>query len=182
MALLKANLIIDDEWTRIDDDAAIVPNGPVIVSLARWQRDRAALISRLPHVGLMLRSDQPPTDAAGDIARFGLIALEFPKFTDGRAYSYARLIRERYGFTGELRAVGNVLRDQLGFMQRCGFDAYEIPDGADARAWTAAFGEISVRYQRAADRATTAIVLRRETLETRGAFPDGDSVVGMWAY
>lgn len=180
MALLKANRIVEDEWTRIDDDAAIVPNRPVIVSLARWQRDRAALISRLPHVGLVLRSDQPPTDAAEDIARFGLIALEFPKFTDGRAYSYARLIRERYGFTGELRAVGNVLRDQLLFMRRTGFDAFELPETANVREWLKAFEDFSVFYQRATDKARAAAELRDRRPNRK---PEkAEAVAGVWSY
>lgn len=183
MALLKENGLVEDDWIRIGDDEPLRTNRPVIVSLERWRRDQTELTTRLPHVGLVLRSDQPPTEVGDDIGRFGLIALEFPKFTDGRAYSYARLVRERYGFRGELRAVGNVLRDQLLFMRRCGFDAFEIPEGVDALAWRRAFGEITVPYQRASDRLASAVRLRAERVEPRAApNPDGESVVGIWAY
>ena len=96
---------------------------------------------------------------ADDVAHFGLNALEFPSFTDGRAYSSARLLRERYGFTGELRAVGNVLRDQFAFMLRCGFNAFEVRD-TDAGAWPEAVREIGVWYQPAGDRHVTAMRLR----------------------
>ena len=92
--------------------------------------------------------------------RFALIALEFAKFTDGRAYSYARLLRQRYGYEGELRAIGQVLRDQLLFMHRCGFDAFEVVKPDAVAAWRAALAEISLFYQRAADARPTVLGLR----------------------
>jgi uncharacterized protein (DUF934 family) len=151
MALLKRDRIVDDPWIRIDDDAQAPVDEAIIVSLARWQRDREVLAARNGAVGIVLASDQPPELIADDIAQFGVICLEFPKFTDGRAYSYARLLRSRYDFAGELRAVGNVLRDQALFMRRCGIDAFEIPDGADTEGWRVAFDELTVRYQPAED-------------------------------
>jgi uncharacterized protein (DUF934 family) len=111
-------------------------------------------------LGLRLRNTDPVEALRGNVARFDLIALEFPKFTDGRAYSHARLLRERYGYRGELRAVGSALRDQLAFMRRCGFDSYEIKDGVDADAWIKALGGISVVYQPATDGRASALALR----------------------
>src|SRR3546814_6954056 len=86
-------------------------------------------------LGLRLKSDQSPAGIAEDLGHFQLVALEFPRFGDGRAYSYARLLRERSGFKGELRAVGNVLRDQFLFMLRCGFDAFEVANENAVDAW-----------------------------------------------
>jgi uncharacterized protein (DUF934 family) len=92
--------------------------------------------------------------------RFAVVALEFPVFTDGRAFTSARLLRERYGYTGEVRAVGNVLRDQVLFMLRCGFDAFEMKSDDAAENWRAAIAEIDVFYQAAADRRTRVVELR----------------------
>jgi uncharacterized protein (DUF934 family) len=122
-----------------------------------------------------LPSDTSPLAIADDVGRLGLVALEFPRFTDGRPYSHARLLRQRLGYRGELRAVGNVLRDQLLFMRRCGFDAFELPDGADVAAWLSAFDEISVFYQPAADGAPPAMELRRPAASPA-------SVYAVWGY
>lgn len=102
-------------------------------------------------MGLRLPNDVPPAAIAADIDRFALIALAFPRFTDGRAYSQARLLRSRFGFRGELRATGNVLRDQLLFMRRCGFDAFELDDRVSISEWLAASREFDVFYQPAED-------------------------------
>ena len=151
MALLKDGKVVEDAWRRIEQDAEPVGESFVLHSLEQWQDVRDRLGDSNEPVGLWLRSDQSPHDVASDISRFSVIAVEFPKFTDGRPYSTARLLRERYGFTGELRAVGQVLRDQLSFMARCGFDAFAIPDAADADAWGKAFGEFSRWYQATGD-------------------------------
>ena len=100
-------------------------------------------------------------DVKCDLAGFSVIVLDFPKFKDGRAYSQARLLRERYGYTGEIRARGEVLRDQLLFMARCGFDAFEIAGERPLEAWRDALGEIGVWYQPAANGQTPAMVNRR---------------------
>ncbi len=164
MRIFKDGRVVDDPWIPVDDDAVLPDGAPALISLARWRADRAALSRRNARLGLRLASAEPPGQVAEDLDRFALIALEFPAFTDGRAYSTARLLRQRYGYTGELRAVGNVLRDQLLFMQRCGFDTYECPDAevADAATadWNGAFEEIDVVYQAAADRRRPAAELR----------------------
>jgi len=151
MALLRNARIERDDWMFVGDDQPIPSSGPVVVSLARYRAERDRLDRRPDPLGLRLESDETPRGLAGGARRFALICLDFPKFTDGRPYSAARLLRERYGFRGELRATGNVLRDQLGFMRRCGFDSFEIPDGARALKWLAALREISVHMQPAAD-------------------------------
>ncbi len=156
MPLIKNDSIVEDGWIALSDEAAAptaAGRAPgIIVSLERWQSERAALIARGGPLGIRLRSEQAPALIAGDLQHFDLVALEFPAFKDGRAFSYARLLRERYAFEGELRAVGQVLRDQSAFMKRCGFDAFEVADADAAEAWRQAGGEISVRYQPASDR------------------------------
>ena len=156
MPLLRGGALADDPWTRVGDDEPL-PDGPAIVSLRRWLAERDRLAERDGPLGLALASDEAPEALAGDLDRFATIRLEFPAFTDGRAYSQARKLRQRYGFVGELRAAGEVLRDQYAFMRRCGIDAVEVADDADPRAWLAAANEIGVTYQAAADgRATVA--------------------------
>jgi uncharacterized protein (DUF934 family) len=137
MTLIRNNRPVEtDEWVRVADDAALpADDAKVIVSLSRWQAERTALITRNAAVGVVLAADDAAEDIADDLDRLSLVALTFPKFADGRAYSTARLLRGRYRFRGELRAVGNVLRDQLLFMHRCGFDAFELQKGDAAAAW-----------------------------------------------
>ncbi len=151
MPLLKGGRIADDPWRHLDDAESLPDGAPATVSLNRWSVERAALSERNGRLGLRLPNDAAPSALAGDIARFELIALSFPRFTDGRAYSQARLLRGRLGFRGELRATGNVLRDQLMFMRRCGFDAFEVGDRALAENWPAALGEFDIFYQPAED-------------------------------
>jgi len=147
MPLLKDGAIVADDWTPLADDADARPGDKVIVTLDQWHDRRERLRGHNGRLGLRLKSDQSPAQIADDLALFDLIALEFPRFGDGRAYSYARLLRERYGFTGELRAVGNVLRDQFPLMLRCGFDAFEVKDEKAVEAWHEATSEIAFTYQ-----------------------------------
>ncbi|MBI2977394.1 MAG: DUF934 domain-containing protein, partial [Rhodospirillales bacterium] len=121
MPLLKEGAFVADPWVTVADGADIPADVPVIVSQERWLERAKELAGRNAPIGVRLKSHQSPETIAEDLHRFSLVALEFPHFKDGRAYSYARLLRERYGFKGEIRAVGNVLRDQHLFMIRCGF-------------------------------------------------------------
>jgi uncharacterized protein (DUF934 family) len=160
MPLLKNGAVVDDRWRRLADDDPAPDSDAVIVSLARWRADRA-LAGRNGPLGLALRNSEPVRPLADELHRFELIALEFPKFTDGRAYSQARLLRERFGFAGELRATGQVLPDQLLLMRRCGFDAFEIAKGAPLETWKRALESFSVFYQPAADGREPIASLRR---------------------
>jgi uncharacterized protein (DUF934 family) len=160
MALIKNGELVASSFVDASAAEAIPPSGPVIVSLAQWQAQRDALIARGTPLGIRLHSDQPPDLIAADLARFAVIALEFPKFRDGRAYSYARLLRERYGYQGELRAVGDVLLEQLFFMLRTGFDAFELTSQDPLGDYRTALADFSVWYQPTADGRPTAIQLR----------------------
>lgn len=150
-----------DPWRFLGDDERLPQEGAVAVSLIRWQRERDELIARTGPVGIRLKAGEHPKAIAADLDRLTLIALEFPKWTDGRAFSYARTLREQYGYKGELRAVGQVVRDTLMFMQRCGFDAYEIERADAVAAWLKALGEIDVFYQPTSDGKPTVWELRR---------------------
>lgn len=147
--IIKNRQIVGDPWQAVADEEPL-PTGPVIVSLARWQAERDRLLAHGP-VGVRLKNSEPVAALADAVARLALIVLEFPEFRDGRAYTQARLLRERYGYHGELRAVGDVLRDQLFFMQRCGFDAFALRADCDLQDALAAFSEFTVTYQPAAD-------------------------------
>jgi uncharacterized protein (DUF934 family) len=184
MALLRRDRIVDDPWTVIDDESPIPDSTPVVVSCDRWLAERDALVRRNGPLGILLRSDRSPDLIADDLDRFALVCLDFPRFTDGRAYSYARILRARYDYAGELRAVGAVLRDQLMFMRRCGFDSFRIPDNADIDGWIAAFNDFTVRYQPSVDRRPTVLQLRANGGLTALALgPHGASdVAGSWSY
>ena len=151
--LIRNRTLDDDRCTLVRDAAtpAELPDGvPVIVPLSLWLGHRGALIAR-GDVGVLLAPADPPGALADDIERLPIIAIDFPQFTDGRGYSHARLLRERYRYAGELRAIGDVGRDQLYYLAQCGFDAFVIPDGRDARGALDAFADFSDGYQ-----ATTA--------------------------
>ena len=163
MPLLKSGQIVEDTWLHLDDEQEMPVRGDVIVSLERWLNEDETLRSRDGKVGIRLKNDQSPAQVADDLDAFDVFVLEFPKYTDGRAYSAARLLRDRYGFDGEVRASGDVLIDQYGMMRRCGFNAYEIKDSADITAWEAAEKRISSHYQPAAD-GVAAIWAKRHNL------------------
>ena len=161
MALIKGGKLLADPFVDASAAESIPPSGPVLVSFEQWQSQRDALLARGTPLGIRLRSDQPPELIADDVQHFALIALEFPKFRDGRAYSYARLLRERYGYKGELRAVGDVLLEQLFFMLRVGFDALDVQQSPDpVAAFQTAVSDFSVWYQPTADGRKTAMQLR----------------------
>ena len=150
MRMIKNRQMIEDHWRHVADGEPL-PEGPVIVSLARWKTEREALRVRPAEIGVRLKNDDTVADIVEDLSQFAVVALEFPVFKDGRALSQARLLRERYGYRGELRAMGDVLRDQLFFMQRCGFDAFELRPDRRLEDALEAFTEFTVTYQAAAD-------------------------------
>jgi uncharacterized protein (DUF934 family) len=123
----------------------------VLVSLALWL-DEIRCWDEVPgRIGVLLRGDDDPKLLVPDLARLAVIAIDFPRFSDGRGYSIARLLRSRYGFRGEMRAVGDVLRDQLFYLKRVGFDAFELRGDQDAAAAVSALQDFSDGYQATAD-------------------------------
>ena len=151
MALIKNGVFADDPWTVVGEEDPVPGEGPVIVSVERWQAERETLIGRNEPLGIRLRSDQSPALIEADLDRFEVIAIEFPAFKDGRGFSYGRLLRERLGYEGEIRAFGHVIRDQFLFLARCGFDAVDVGARYDADDWAEALAEQSVFYQATGD-------------------------------
>jgi uncharacterized protein (DUF934 family) len=147
--LTKDRAVIDDHWTLLPETAAIadVPvSTPAIVPLALWAVQRGALAVRRD-IGVWLKPADDPDALAGDVARLPLIAVDFPKFGDGRGYSTARLLREKHRYTGELRAIGDILRDQIYYLWQCGFDTFALRAGGNVAEALAAFGDFSDNYQ-----------------------------------
>ena len=149
MRIIKDRQIVEDAWTRLAPEAELPESGDVLIDLKRWN-DAEGLESRQGQVGLLLQPDDDVTTIKR-VHSLPLIAVDFPKFTDGRGYSLARLLRDRVGYRGELRAVGNVLRDQLLYMHRCGFESFELDPSKNAEAALSAFDELQVYYQAASD-------------------------------
>jgi uncharacterized protein (DUF934 family) len=161
MPLLKDGTIVEDPWVAVADGDAPPEGKPLLVSLARFQAERSSLVARGVPLGVKVPNTTDIAILAPDFGTLSLVALVFPKFNDGRAFSQARLLRERHGFKGEIRATGAVLRDQLLFMQRCGFDAFEIVNQDAVAAWRTALAEIQVFFQPTGDGRATAPLLRR---------------------
>jgi len=150
MVLVKGGKPVEDGWRHIEDGEPL-PSGPVTISWARWLAERDAIARKPAELGVRIPNTVTTADIGADAGKFGLIAVIFPGLADGRAYSQARVLRSRYGFKGEIRATGAVIRDQLQFMQRCGMDAFEVPDRALTEDWFAALGEMDLFYQPAED-------------------------------
>ncbi len=141
---------VEDSFTWAPDEVELPP-GDVIVSLTRFQADGERLLSQGRRVGVRLKSDEQVEALAYDLPRLSVVALEFPKHLDGRAYTNARLLTERFSFKGEVRAVGDVLREQATYMARSGFNAFEPADDASANEWQAASKRYRHAYQRGSD-------------------------------
>jgi uncharacterized protein (DUF934 family) len=169
MPLVKAGQIVEDRYVRALDDAPIADGVPVIVPGQRFLLDARELLERAAPVGVLWPNDRRVSELEPWLNRLSLIALVFPKFRDGRAYSQARLLRERYGYRCELRATGDVLRDQFQFLLRAGFDAFEVKKPEDARVFAQAAARFSVFYQPSADGRLP--VLRRRLQQGAGLAP-----------
>ncbi len=157
--LLKSGAFIADPFTPAADHAAL-PEGPAVVSLARFQKDREALLERNVPLGVRLEASQSPELLGEDVHRLSLVVLEFPKFRDGRAFSWARMLRTRLGFKGEIRAVGDFLYDQINYQHRVGFDAWEVPDHFTLEMFRSALSEMTFVYQPSSDGRKTIRELR----------------------
>jgi uncharacterized protein (DUF934 family) len=163
MKLLKAGVFIEDAYTALADDAPLPANedgGAVLVTLDRFLKDKETLLARNAAVGVRLRADQSPALLGEDVSRLSLVALEFPKFRDGRAFSWARLLRTRLHYKGEIRAVGDFLYDQINYQRRTGFDAWEVPDHFTLEMFQRALTEMTYVYQPSSDGRITIRQLR----------------------
>ena len=155
--IIKHARIVDDPWQVLrlatDETPADVhlPHTATLLPLAVWRARRNEWLAAGTPVGVWLAADEGPEALADDLARLPVIGVDFPKFTDGRSYSNARLLRERYAYTGEIRAIGDVLQDQLFYMRRCGIDAYALRADKDLEQALAGLRAFSDSYQAAVD-------------------------------
>jgi uncharacterized protein (DUF934 family) len=156
--IIKNQAVINDDWSVLrlsetDTPASVdVPLGKVIVPLKVWQAQRDTLQSR-PELGVWFASDERAEELQNEVEKFAVIAVDFPKFADGRGYSIAHHLRVRLGYQGELRAIGDVLRDQLFYMQRVGFDAFAVRADKDIHAALRGLSDFSQTYQASSDEA-----------------------------
>src|ERR1700761_5803653 len=151
MPLITVDGFKPDAFVTVADDAPLPEEGGAIVSLSRFRKDRDTLLARNTPIGVRLKAEESPEQLGEDVDRFSVVALEFPKFRDGRAFSWARQLRARLHFQGEVRAVGDFLYDQIAYQHRVGFNAWEVPESFKTDDLHRALGEIRNVYQPSAD-------------------------------
>ena len=169
MPLVKNGKILDDAFVHVADDAEIPGDGAILISSARFLGDAERLSHRAGKTGVIWPNNRDVDDLVPYLGRLAVIGLVFPSFRDGRAYSQARLLRERHGYRGELRATGQVLRDQFMFMLRAGFDAFEVKKASDAEAFALTARRYSVFYQPTGDGRITALYRRMQQRHSESA-------------
>jgi uncharacterized protein (DUF934 family) len=166
MPLIKNGRVVEDRYVRILDDAPIPDGVPVIVPAARFLADAEDILRRDAPTGVEWPNNRKVAELEPYLDRLAVVVLAFPNFKDGRGYSQARQLRERYRFAGELRAAGQILRDQFLFLVRAGFDALEVKKPADAEVFAATLARYSVFYQPAGDPRSAALQRRLARLAT----------------
>ena len=169
MPLVKNAKITTDLFVHVADGAELPGDGDILVSAQRFLEDPVVLLKRAGKVGVIWPNNRAVDDLVPYLNRLAAVALVFPSFRDGRAYSQARLLRERHGYDGELRATGQVLRDQFVFMLRAGFDAFEVKKDADADAFAETVKRYSVFYQPTGDGRVAAFNRRMQLRHSESA-------------
>ena len=169
MPLVKQGRITTDPFVHVVDGAELPGDGAILIPAARFLEDPEAVLKRTGKVGVIWPNNRDLDDLVPYLDRLAAVALVFPSFRDGRAYSQARLLRERYGYNAEMRATGQVLRDQFVFMSRAGFDAFEVKKDADADAFAETVERYSVFYQPTGDGRVTALNRRMQLRHSESA-------------
>lgn len=176
--IIKQGQVHTDDWHILrlsaednleDLNSLALPGGPLLIPQPLWLAHRAEFSARLAAgeaLGIWLAPTDEPADIAADVQRFAVIGVDFPKFVDGRGYSIARLLRSRYGYQGELRAIGDVQRDQLFYMRRVGFDAFALRADHDIHAALRSLQDFTGAYQHAWDQ---GLQLRRKFITAASA-------------
>ena len=149
--MLSHGAVTEDNWTVLQMPVETIPQGNILLPLKYWLEQSAELDGQAGLVGDWLDSDEEVEALADDLAQLPVVALNFPKFVDGRGFSSARLLRDRYDYKGEIRAIGNVIQDQLFMLQRCGFSQFCLADNVDLEAAAKSLNDFSDSYQTAAD-------------------------------
>ena len=155
--IIKGNAIVPDDWKviRLADGQTVdlvLPDGKLIVPLSLWQTRREELLKR-SELGVWLSDTDEPESLASDLLHFQVVAIDFPKFVNGRGYSSAALLRTRFAYRGELRAIGDVLRDQMFYMARVGFDAFAVRNDRSIEDALHSLNDFNVTYQSSTDQA-----------------------------
>jgi uncharacterized protein (DUF934 family) len=169
MPLVKNGTVAADTFIHVGEDTEIPVHGAALIPASRFLADPEALVARNRPTGVIWPNNRDLDDLVPWLDRLAVVALVFPSFRDGRAYSQARLLRERYGYKGEMRATGQVLRDQFVFMLRAGFDAFEVIKQADAEAFLATAQRYTVFYQPTGDGRITALHRRMQLRHSESA-------------
>jgi len=169
MPLVKGGKITDDVFVHVADGAALPDDGAILVPAARLLENPASFLDRKDKIGVIWPNNRDVDDLVPYLDRLAVVALVFPIFRDGRAYSQARLLRERFSYRGELRATGQVLRDQFVFMLRAGFDSFEVKKQSDAEAFAQTVKRYSVFYQPTGDGRLTALHRRMQLRHSESA-------------
>jgi len=146
MQIIKDKQLIDNTWTFIDDESELI-DGDIVITLPRWIKDRDLLLSRTGRLGIRLEPADNTADIADDLNHFELIEVNFPVFTDGRAFSHARLLRDRYHYQGEIRATGNFMVDQIFYLSKVGVNAFELNDESLLPLALAVMDDFSADYR-----------------------------------
>ncbi len=155
MQIIKDRQLVEDNWKMLDAETSVdtLPDSNIIVTLDFWLTNKEALAKHKQKTGISLAPDEPIEKIASDLDKLALIVLQFPAFRDGRAYSQARKLRLHHHYQGEIRATGNVLRDQMAYMERVGINSLEVDEKQNATDALNAFEEISIKYQASSDEA-----------------------------
>lgn len=151
--MLSHGAVAENNWTVLQMPVETIPHGNILLPLKYWLEHSAELDQQAGLVGVWLESDEEVEALVDDVAQLPVIALNFPKFVDGRGFSSARLLRDRYDYQGEIRAIGNVIQDQLFMLQRCGFTQFSLAPEVDLQAAAKSLSDFSEGYQTAADQA-----------------------------
>ena len=162
MPLVKHGKIAADDFVTVADDVEIPADGAILLPAARFLADAAVLTTRADKIGVIWPNNRDVDDLVPHLGKVAVVALVFPSFRDGRAYSQARLLRERFAYRGEMRATGQVLRDQFVFMLRAGFDAFDVRKDSDARAFAETVKRYTVFYQPTGDGRISALHRRMQ--------------------
>ena len=148
MPLIKNGQYVEDGWTRIEGEAPVPDEGDVLIDAVRLKDDpQAVLRPRNGRLGVLLMNTVEAQQLAPHLSQLALVALEFPSFNDGRAFSQARVLRHTLGFMGEIRATGKPMADQAGHLMRCGFDCFEASARQPLEVWQRALGAVQAVYQ-----------------------------------
>jgi len=146
MKIIKDKQIIEDNWLHIADDEEVA-NGDITLSLSRWNKEKSTLANHQGNIGIRVSPADNVSEIADDLKDINLVAVELPAFTDGRAFSHARLLRSRYGYEGEIRAIGSYMADQAFYLQRVGVNAFELENTEELSAILSTLNDFTVKYQ-----------------------------------